>query len=150
MSVVVRTIARLLVPVALVFGTYVIMHGHLTPGGGFQGGAVAASALALIAVAFSAKDLERWKGLLSALESAGGIAFVVFAFLGVGFTFFANAIAGMGGLFGQPVDYGPNPGFLNTSGTLALMNWAVGFKVFAGLSSVIILFALFGEGEGKE
>lgn len=147
MSVIVRTIARMLVPVALVFGAYVIMHGHLTPGGGFQGGAVAASALALILVSFSAKELKPVKGLLSALESTGGVAFVVFAFLGIGFTFFANAIAGMGGLFGQPVDYGPNPGYLNTSGTLPLMNWAVGLKVLAGLGSVVLLFALFGEGE---
>lgn len=47
MTVVVRTIARILLPISLIFGAYVIMHGHLTPGGGFQGGAVAASGLAL-------------------------------------------------------------------------------------------------------
>lgn len=38
MSVVVRTIARILVPVALLFGGYVILHGHLTPGGGSRVG----------------------------------------------------------------------------------------------------------------
>jgi multicomponent Na+:H+ antiporter subunit B len=66
------------------------------------------------------------------------------AFSGWVFTFFANVLAGAGGLFGRPVPYGPNPGDLNTAGTLPLMNWAVGFKVLAGLSAVVLLFALFG------
>jgi energy-converting hydrogenase B subunit I len=144
MTVVVRTISRILLPVGLAFGGYVIMHGHLTPGGGFQGGAVAASALALVIVAFGAASLKGKKGLLSVLESLGGVAFAALGFLGLGVTFFANVLAGAGGLFGRPVPYGPNPGDLNTAGTLPLMNWAVGFKVLAGLSAVVLLFALFG------
>lgn len=144
MTVVVRTITRILFPIALVFGGYVIMHGHLTPGGGFQGGAVAASALAMVVVAFGAKKLSGRKGVLSVLESLGGVAFAALGFLGLGLTFFANVLAGSGGLFGNPVPYGPNPGDLNTAGTLPLMNWAVGFKVLAGLGAVVLLFALFG------
>ncbi len=144
MTVVVRTISRILLPVGLAFGGYVVMHGHLTPGGGFQGGAVAASALAMVLVAFGAASLKEKKGLLSALESLGGVAFAALGFLGLGVTFFANVLAGAGGLFGRPVPYGPNPGDLNTAGTLPLMNWAVGFKVLAGLSAVVLLFALFG------
>lgn len=144
MTVVVRTITRILFPISLVFGGYVIMHGHLTPGGGFQGGAVAASGLAMVLVAFGAKRLAEKKGLLSALESLGGVAFAALGFLGLGLTFFANVLARSGGLFGGPVPYGPNPGELNTAGTLPLMNWAVGFKVLAGLGAVVLLFALFG------
>lgn len=144
MTVVVRTISRILFPVSLVFGGYVIMHGHLTPGGGFQGGAVAASALAMVVVAFGASRLKRWKGFLAAMEDLGGMAFVALGFLGLGFTFFANSLAGSYGLFGHPVAFGPNPGDLNTAGTLPLMNWAVGFKVLAGLGSVVLVFALFG------
>jgi len=144
MTVVVRTITRILLPISLVFGGYVVMHGHLTPGGGFQGGAVAASGLALVIVAFGAERLAGKKGLFSALESFGGVAFAALGFLGLGVTFFANVLADSGKLFGHPVPYGPNPGDLNTAGTLPLMNWAVGFKVLAGLSAVVLLFALFG------
>lgn len=144
MTVVVRTITRVLLPLSLVFGGYVVMHGHLTPGGGFQGGAVAASGLALVVVAFGAERLAKKKGLLSILESLGGVAFAALGFLGLGLTFFANVLAGAGGLFGNSVPYGPNPGDLNTAGTLPLMNWAVGFKVLAGLGAVVLLFALFG------
>lgn len=144
MSVVVRTVSRVVLPVALAFGAYVIMHGHLTPGGGFQGGAVVASLVALVVVAFEAERLKGAKGWLSALEDVGAIAFVALAFLGIGATFFRNVLAGSGGLFGAPVPQGPNPGALNTGGTLPLMNWAVGFKVIAGLGSVVLLLALFG------
>jgi multicomponent Na+:H+ antiporter subunit B len=149
MSVVVRATTRILVPIVLVFGGYVILHGHLTPGGGFQGGAVAASAVALVLVAFGTASLNRYKDLFSVLEDLGGVAFVVLAFLGIGFTFFANSLAGVGGLFGDPVPPGPNPGILNTAGTLPLMNWAVGFKVLAGLGSVMVLFGLFGDTDDR-
>lgn len=149
MSVVVRTIARILVPVALLFGGYVILHGHLTPGGGFQGGAVAASAVALLLVAFGTSAVKGLKSPFSVLEDLGGVAFVVLGFLGIGYTFFFNVLAGSGGLFGAPVAPGPNPGYLNTGGTLPLMNWAVGFKVIGGLGAVVVLFALFGGGDDR-
>ena len=42
-SLVLYTGCRLLFPLILVFGTYTFVHGHLTPGGGFQGGAIIAS-----------------------------------------------------------------------------------------------------------
>ncbi|MCD6129203.1 sodium:proton antiporter [Candidatus Bipolaricaulota bacterium] len=149
MSVVVRTIARIIVPMILAFGAYVIMHGHLTPGGGFQGGAVIASAIALLLVVFGSGRLAGHKNLLSLLEDLGAIAFVALAFLGIGCTFFRNVLAGSGGLFGMPVPPGPNPGFLNTGGTLPLMNWAVGLKVAAGLGSVVLLLGLFGGGDDR-
>ncbi|HAF71469.1 MAG: Na+/H+ antiporter MnhB subunit-like protein [Acetothermia bacterium 64_32] len=144
MTVVVRTVARIIAPMILAFGGYVIMHGHLTPGGGFQGGAVAASALALLAISFG---FGRWKGIkapLSFLEDLGALAFVALGFLGIGYTFFRNVLAASGGLFGAPVPPGPNPGLLETGGTLPLMNWAVGLKVIAGLGSVVLLLGLFG------
>lgn len=144
MSVVVQTIARILVPVILIFGGYVILHGHLTPGGGFQGGAVAASAVALLLVAFGTASVKKLKTPFSVLEDLGGVAFVVLGFLGMGYTYFFNVLAGSGGLFGVPVPFGPNSGYLNTGGTLPLMNWAVGFKVLGGLGAVMVLFGLFG------
>lgn len=144
MSVVVRTIARILVPVILVFGGYVILHGHLTPGGGFQGGAVAASAVALLLVAFGAGSVKELKAPFSILEDFGGVAFVLLGFLGIGTTFFFNLLASSGGVFGAASPIGPNPGVLNTGGTVPLMNWAVGFKVLGGLGAVMVLFGLFG------
>lgn len=42
--------ARLLSPYIMVFGWYVIFHGHYSPGGGFQGGALLAASILLIRV----------------------------------------------------------------------------------------------------
>ena len=85
MSRIVKTISSITFPVVLIYGLYVIAHGHLTPGGGFQGGAVVASGCALILVAFGSvwtvgKIKEK---RLSVLESAGAIGFIGLAFLGL-------------------------------------------------------------------
>jgi multicomponent Na+:H+ antiporter subunit B len=54
-----RRTARILVPVVLLFGLYIIFNGHLGPGGGFSGGAVIGGALILYAIAFGFEKLEK-------------------------------------------------------------------------------------------
>ena len=51
--------ARIIVPMALVYGVYIIFNGHLGPGGGFSGGAVLGGALILYAIAFGFERLEK-------------------------------------------------------------------------------------------
>jgi multisubunit Na+/H+ antiporter MnhB subunit len=136
MSVIVRTVTRLMYGLILLFGFYVIMHGHLTPGGGFQGGAVVASAFALLLVAFGSAGVRGKLNLhwLQSLEEIGALAFLGLAFLGLGTAFFANVLAGQpGGLFGGPA------GTLAAGGTVPLMNWAVGLKVMTGIAAVLIV-----------
>lgn len=147
MSKIVRTGANLLYPFTIIFGLYVIMHGHLTPGGGFQGGAVVATAAALVIVAYSYSEItgmmKKW--LLKAQESAGLLLFIGAgaAALLLGAPFFYNFLADSGLLFGMPVMDGPNPGELNTAGVIPIMNIAVGIEVWGGLA-VIILYMLSG------
>ena len=144
MSVIVRTITRFVYGLILIFGFYVIMHGHLTPGGGFQGGAVVASAFALLLVAFGAAGLKGRLNvhLLQNLEEIGALAFLALGFVGIGTAFFYNLIANSGSIFGNVIPFGPNPGTLNTGGTLPFMKWAVGLKVMAGLASVVIIMLI--------
>ncbi len=150
MSKLVRTIGWLLYGPIIIFGFYIIMHGHITPGGGFQGGAVVASGFALLIVAYGAKGAGLKERLFSVVESGGALIFVGLAFLGLGATFFYNFLAAGGGvIFNEFVPQGPNPGDLNTAGTLPLMNWAVGLKVLAGLGSIVLLLALFPQEEGE-
>jgi energy-converting hydrogenase B subunit I len=143
MSRIVRTVANVLYSFIFIFGFYIIMHGHLTPGGGFQGGAVVASGIALVLIAYGHDTVEKWvkESNLSVLESVGALAFIGIAFLGIGTTFFYNFLANAGGLFGDATAIGINSGSLNTSGVLPLMNWAVGLKVLAGLGSIVLLMA---------
>jgi energy-converting hydrogenase B subunit I len=144
MSVIVRTITRFVYGLIIIFGFYVIMHGHLTPGGGFQGGAVVASAFALLLVAFGAAGLKGRLNvhLLQNLEEIGALAFLSLGFVGIGTAFFYNLIANSGSVFGGGVRFGSNPGALNTGGTLPFMNWAVGLKVMTGLASVVIIMLI--------
>jgi energy-converting hydrogenase B subunit I len=152
MSIIVRTITRLVYGLALVFGFYVIMHGHLTPGGGFQGGAVVASAFALLLVAFGAEGIKGRLNhhLLQTLEEIGALAFLALGFVGIGTAFFYNLLANSGSLFGGSVPIGPNPGVFNSAGTLPLMNWAVGLKVMTGIAAVVIVMLVGARKEETE
>ena len=52
--------SRLLTPFLLIFGIYIILNGHLSPGGGFSGGAVLGAGLILYQVSFGYKKTERF------------------------------------------------------------------------------------------
>lgn len=149
MSNLVRTSAGLLMPFVLVFGFYIVIHGHLTPGGGFQGGAVIATAFVLLFVAHSRETIQERVslGFMKNTETLGLMLFILTALiaLGVGLAFFGNWLVGAGGLFGTPVSFGINPGDLNTGGVVPIMNIAVGLEVL-GAMSVIILAMLGGLG----
>ena len=125
------------------FGVYIIMHGHITPGGGFQGGAVFASGVALLVVAYNSSKVQKYlkESHLSVIESSGALMFIGLAFAGLAVTFFYNFLTGSL-IFGQMPPAGPNPGFLWTAGVIPLMNIAVGLKVIAGLSAIVLVMAL--------
>lgn len=54
-----RMTARILVPVIMLFGIYVVLNGHISPGGGFSGGAIIGSGLILYQNAFGFKQAAR-------------------------------------------------------------------------------------------
>lgn len=145
MSKIVKTMASVIFPFILIYGLYVIAHGHLTPGGGFQGGAVVASGLAMIIVSFgSVWTLGKIKEKnLSLLESLGAIGFIVLALLGIiyGAVFFNNFLADTNFLFGVIPATGSTAANINTGGVLPLMNFAVGLKVIAGLFAIVLVMA---------
>lgn len=145
MSKIVRTITSITFPLAMIYGLYVIAHGHLTPGGGFQGGAIAASACAMVLVAFGSKwTIEKIKEKrLSVLESLGAIGFITLAFLGLvfGVAFFNNFLTGSNFIFGIVPVTGSGLADINTAGVLPLMNFAVGLKVIAGLFVIVLVMA---------
>jgi len=147
MSKIVRTITNLVYGFIIIFGFYVIVHGHLTPGGGFQGGAVVASAFALLVISYGALNIQKLlkKDLLSILESCGLTMFIVLSFLGLGITFFYNFLANSGSWFGDTAVIGINPGNMNTGGVIPLMNIAVGLEVLAALGVIVLIMAIGAE-----
>jgi multicomponent Na+:H+ antiporter subunit B len=140
-----------LILLVLIFGLYIIMHGHVTPGGGFQGGAVVASGTALIIVAFGSYEIQKRlkERHLSILESGGALLFIGLAFAGMATVFFYNFLVGSP-VFGHIPPFGSNPGDIWTGGVVPLMNIGVGLKVLAGLSAIVLAMALAASGEEME
>ncbi|MEM2192015.1 MAG: MnhB domain-containing protein [Candidatus Hadarchaeales archaeon] len=132
MTVIVRTIARLLFPFILLFGAYIIVHGHLSPGGGFPGGAVVAAGVVSIILAFGVKLPKK----LLVPEEVEGIE--IFG------SFFLMAICAFalvaGAAFLQNLLPIGTPGELLSAEILFLLYIAVGLKVAGGL--LLIIYAM--------
>jgi multicomponent Na+:H+ antiporter subunit B len=113
----------LVAPVILV-GIYIVAHGHQTPGGGFQGGVILATALLLVYLAGDYATM-RAVGPTWLIELAEGTGAAGFALIGV-----AGLVAG-GAFFENFLGKG-TPGELLSSGTIPLSNTAVGLAVTGG------------------
>lgn len=143
MSQVVRATARLLFPLLLVYGMYVILNGHLTPGGGFQGGVIAGSAFMLFAVASGHAKISSLynEAKLSLGESMGSVAYVLIGASGImlGGAFLFNWMP-KGSL-----------GELLSAGFMMPLNIAIGIKVAAGVFTIaLMMLALSWEEDGVD
>jgi multicomponent Na+:H+ antiporter subunit B len=125
-SEILTTGADILVPVIMLFGIYIFLHGHLSPGGGFQGGAVVASAVLLLFLAYPGFRLRH--GILAALESLSGTAYVVIAVLGL--------ILASGFLDSRLLALGET-GRIISAGTIPLIYTLIGLKVGTELAGII-------------
>ena len=81
-SIIVKTVTRLLVPFIQLFGLYVIMHGHSSPGGGFQGGVILGSSFILLSIAFGIGEMER-RFSLARLTVFTSLGVLIYAGIGV-------------------------------------------------------------------
>jgi len=80
-DLIIKTVARFLVPFIQLFALYVLAHGHESPGGGFQGGVIFGASLIIIAIAFDLRTaIRRFKEKIDGLFSALG----VFIYAGIG------------------------------------------------------------------
>lgn len=123
-----KTGSDLLFPLIILFGSYVFINGHLTPGGGFQGGAIIASGLVLTVLANPNKKIGH--GMLSFVESISGITYVALGILGL-------AIASGGFLNNRIISLGEY-GTLFSAGLIPIIYTMIGLKVGSELSSVVI------------
>lgn len=128
-SEIVRTGAEILVPLICIFAAYIIMNGHLSAGGGFQGGAVIASGVLLTLLAFPQyqPNLE----FLSVTESAAGALFVLAGIAGL-------ILAG-GFLDNRILPLGQFGAFFS-AGTIPLLSALLGIKVGCELSVILERF----------
>ena len=135
MSLIVKRVTRYTVGLILLYGIYIVLHGHLTPGGGFAGGVIIALSFIHLVLAFGKEEAEKTlpKGLLSLGESLGGIFFLALGLIGLtGGFFFLNFLAG----YGKPFS-------LASAGIIPLCNIAIGLKVGTGLFAIFLALSVF-------
>lgn len=72
-QIILRVVTKLMIPFLMVFGLYVITHGELGPGGGFQGGVILAVAFILYGIVYGPAELDRLfpKRLIDTLACLG-------------------------------------------------------------------------------
>lgn len=134
MTLIVKTVTDFVVGFIVVFGAYIVLYGHLTPGGGFAGGVIVACAFILLMIAHGAEvaysKLPERVGHV--LDSSGAMAFLVIAWFGLaGGYFFLNVFA-KGEFFN-----------LFSSGSILAYNIAIAFKVGSSLFLVFGALATF-------
>ncbi len=133
MSLIVKSITNIAVGFIFIYGIYIVLHGHLTPGGGFAGGVIIAGAFILKFLAFgSAVKAERQSSTITSIfESIGGLLFIGIALLGLVLagTFFINFLP-------KGIQL-----HLLSAGIIPFCNIAIAIKVGAGLFSIFLALA---------
>lgn len=121
-----------MVPITLMLGFDIVTHGHLTPGGGFQGGVVLGTGIHLLYVAGSYRALQRARPL-PAFDWGEAIGAGAFACLGIA------GLALTGAFLAAVIPTAPL-GHLFSAGTVPLLNGAVGVEVASGTAVVLAKF----------
>ena len=141
MTIIVKAITRFVGVMVILFGVYLVLHGHLTPGGGFAGGVLLASGFILLTLAFG-KDVSLKilpQKIASALESVGALIFLGVALLGfTGGIFFLNFLPK--GVAGK----------LMSAGIIPICNIGIGIKVGAALFAVFVALIILRVKPGGE
>ncbi len=135
MSTIIRTISRKLFPFILLYGLYIITYGHLSPGGGFQGGVVLASGIILLCLSQGVLETRRsiTYELCGFLEVGGIFIFIMLGVIAIllGYSFLTNVLSlgEAGGTF--------------SGGQILWLNLAIGLKVGGGISTLFYVMAGF-------
>ncbi|NLU25004.1 MAG: hypothetical protein GXW99_09940 [Clostridiales bacterium] len=131
-DMIVRGVCRFLVPLIMVFGIYILLNGHLSPGGGFSGGAVLGAGLIIYAMVWGEEQASR-------IISARLIKTVVLCSLGFycvakSYSFFTGA-----NHLHSIISPG-TPGRILSAGLILPLNVAVGFVVCCTMYSFYMFF----------
>ena len=138
MTLIVKKTTQLMVGMIFLYGIYLVVHGHLTPGGGFAGGVVIAGSLILITLAYGSDFLKLMKEE-SESTLAENLATVMVILIATG-----------GFLFGTHVFFNnflPKGvvGELVSAGVIPLYNLFVGTEVAASIFIIFLSLVIFKE-----
>ena len=131
-DIIIKTIARVLVPFIQLFALYVIMHGHHSPGGGFQGGVILGASLVLLVITHGLKDTQKRISEKSvAIFSSLGV--LIYGGIGVLCVI----------LLGNFLDYSKLAILLNVPLAQARSLGILGVEIGVGLAVMAVMFSIF-------
>ncbi len=137
--------SRWVSPFIFLYGIYLVLYGHLSPGGGFPGGVVLASSfiLALLAEGRKAALNKLPYYIAKRLDASGAFFFLLIAILGLAVSgvFFINFI--------QQIRPGMEMRLVN-AGTVVLSNFAIGIKICASVFLIILFLSALRIEKDKE
>jgi multicomponent Na+:H+ antiporter subunit B len=138
MSIIVKKVTQIMCGIIFIYGIYIVIHGHLTPGGGFAGGTIIAGAFILLIISFGSEflALKKEETGSSILESGAILIFLAVASAGL-------LLGGFGLFF---VNFLPRGiiGRLISAGTIPIFNIAVGIEVAAALLTIFLALLIYG------
>lgn len=134
MSIIVRTVTRITMVLIFLYGIFIVLHGHLTPGGGFAGGVIIALAFINLLLAYGREVSKQVfsKPATSVVEALGAIMFISLALLGLE----------SGGFLHNFIVKDGNAGNLISAGTIPITNIAIALKVGAGMFGIYLSLIL--------
>ena len=131
-NIIIKCGADKFLPFAVTFGLYVILFGTVSPGGGFQGGVIVASAALLLYLGYGYNVVTRviHPETLRIGEALGAALYVILGAIGIaaGANFCRNIFFDNGEV-----------GEMISAGTITFMSYTVGFKVLTGVGFLLLL-----------
>ena len=137
---IVKKVAQLMSGIICIYGIYIVVHGHLTPGGAFAGGIILAGAFILLILAFGSEVIKLRK------EETGSSITESISLL------VAIIMAGLGLLIGSKIffaNYLPKGtvGELVSAGAIPIYNILIGIEVAAAIVTIFLALVIFKEEE---
>ena len=146
-SMILKLISLPISIILICLGIMTILGGHITPGGGFQGGAMIASGIILSVLVYGLGNspLELSHTYIEVLESVGALGFVIFGLIGlfVGGFYLYNVGTDILNVVPAAIQNAFHYPDVTNAGIIPYLNIFVGLKVFVGLSAIVIAFAGF-------
>jgi multicomponent Na+:H+ antiporter subunit B len=138
MTIIVKKTTQLIAGMVFMYGVYVIVHGHLTPGGGFAGGVILAGSFILLILAYGSDFINLTK------EEAGSTLYENLATLIVIFLAISGLLIGARVFFLNWFPKG-TVGELVSAGMLPLYNIFVGIEVASSILTIFLALVIFKE-----
>ncbi len=131
--VVIRVVARLLIPFIILYGLYVLFHGKYSPGGGFQAGVIMASTAIIYSLIYGS-DMALKLFPKKFLLFLSGLGVWIYTFIALATTLFGGKILEFGVLYPQ---YTPKAQYYS----IMAIEFGIGFTVCGVMCLLFFTFA---------